>query len=139
MFSNKLDYSGYDRDSWEHRTAVNYNIQSQQYMKARTKSAQYEVVSEYGIRFILTHLPYFDIVRMHAVDPMHNLLLGTPKHMMHIWTQNDIHVISKSQFDTMAAKINVPHCAGRIPSIIASSYSGFTADLWRNWKTIYMS
>ena len=119
--------------------AVNYKVQAQQYMKARTKSAQKEIVSEYGIRFsILTHLPYFDIVRMHVVDPMHNLLLGTPKHMMHILTQND--VISKAQFDTIsktAAKINVPRCAGRIPSKIASSFSGFTADQWRNWTTVY--
>ena len=75
---------------------------------------------------------------MHVIDPMHNLLLGTPKHMMHIWTQNDI--ISKAQFDTIsktAAKINVPRCAGRIPSKIASSFSGFPADQWRNWTTVY--
>ena len=56
---------------------MNYKVQAQQYMKASTISAQQEVVSEYGIRFsIITHLPYFDIVRMHVVDPMHNLLLG---------------------------------------------------------------
>ena len=30
-------------------------------------------------------LPYFDIVRYHCVDVMHNLLLGTTKHMMNIW------------------------------------------------------
>ena len=139
VFPNKLDYSGYDRESWEPRTPVNYKIQAEQYMKAITKAAQQEVLSECGVRFsILTQLPYFDIVRMHVVDPMHNLLLGTSKLMMHIWTQNDI--ISKAQFEaisTTAAKISVPRCVGRIPSKIASSFSGFTADQWRNWTTIY--
>ena len=139
VFPNKLDYSGYDRESWEPRTPVNYKIQAEQYMKAKTKAAQQEVLSECGVRFsILTQLPYFDIVRMHVVDPMHNLLLGTSKLMMHIWTQNDI--ISKAQFEaisTTAAKISVPRCVGRIPSKIASSFSGFTADQWRNWTTIY--
>ena len=97
------------------------------------------VVSQFGVRYsLLTQLPYFDIVRMHVVDPMHNLLLGTPKHMMNIWTQENI--ISKADLiniSKVAALINVPRCIGRIPSKIASSFSGFSADQWKNWTTIY--
>ena len=33
----------------------------------------------------LLRLPYFDIVRYHCLDVMHNLMLGTAKHMMNIW------------------------------------------------------
>ncbi len=29
---------------------------------------------------LLLELPYYDIVRCHVIDPMHNLLLGTAKH-----------------------------------------------------------
>ena len=33
--------------------------------------------------------------------------------------------------------INVPVDVGRIPSNIASSYYGYTADQWRNWTCIF--
>ena len=97
------------------------------------------LVSQYGVRYsLLIQLPYFNIVRLHVVDPMHNLLLGTPKHMMNIWTQDNI--ISKTELNNIskvAALINVPRCIGRIPSKIASSFSGFSADQWKNWTLIY--
>ena len=68
VFPNKLDYSGYERDTWEHRTAVNYKVQAQKYMKARTKSAQKEVVSEYGIRFsILTHFSILTLILFECI------------------------------------------------------------------------
>ena len=75
---NKLDYSGYDRDSWELRTKDNYNSCSELYLKAPTKTMKKKVVSDHGVRYsILTQLPYFNIVRMHVIDPMHNVLLGS--------------------------------------------------------------
>ena len=136
LLDYKLDYSGYDRDSWKLRNDNEYKIQ---YLKASTKAMRTSLVSQYGVRYsLLIQLPYFDIVRMHVVDPMHNLLLGTPKHMMNIWTQDNI--ISKTELNNIskvAALINVPRCIGRIPSKIASSFSGFSADQWKNWTLIY--
>ena len=136
---NKLDYSGYDRDSWELRTKDNYNSCSEQYLKAPTKTMKQKVVSDHGVRYsILTQLPYFNIVRMHVIDPMHNILLGTPKHIMNIWIEQNI--LSKAQLNnisSMSSKINVPRSIGRLPSKIASSFSGFTADQWKNWVTVY--
>ena len=59
-----------------------------EYEKARSKSDQHKVFTEYGVRSsLLAKLPYFNSVRFHVVDPMHNLLLGTAKHMMVIWTK----------------------------------------------------
>ena len=87
---------------------------------------------------LLIQLPYFNIVRMHVIDLMHNLLLGTPKHMMNIWIQDNI--LSKSQLNDVskvAALISVPRCIGRIPSKIASSFAGLSADQWKNWTLIY--
>ena len=41
------------------------------------------------------------------------------------------------QFEETVSKIITPQDVGRIPLKIASGYSGFTADQWRNWTTIF--
>ena len=143
IFDNKLDYSGYysgyDRDSWELHTRDSYYSRSEQYLRAPTKTMQKAVVSDHGVRCsIFTQLPYFNIVRMHVIYPMHNVLLGTPKHMTNVWIEQNI--LSKAQLNnisSMSSKINVPRCIGWLPSKIASSFSGFTADQWKNWVTVY--
>ena len=33
---------------------------------------------------MLLELPYFDVVRMCTIDPRHNLLLSTAKHVMEV-------------------------------------------------------
>lgn len=45
---------------------------------------------------ILLELPYFDPIRFHVIDPMHNLLLGSAKHVMETWTTFDI--LTKAKF-----------------------------------------
>ena len=76
VFQNKLDHSGYDRDTWDLRSNSDYKIQSEQYLQAATKIAKNNVVTQFGVRYsVLLKLPYFDIIRMHVVDPMHNFLL----------------------------------------------------------------
>ena len=69
---------------------------------------------------------------------MHNLFLGTGKRVMQVWINQG--VLNKKDFqaiEKIVAKIKVPHHVGRISLKIASSYSGFTADEWRNWITIF--
>ena len=92
--------------------------------------------SENGVRYsILLEVPYFDIVRYHIIDPMHNLLLGTAKHVMKTWiskgiiTTKDLEVIEKE-----ALEIKFP---GRMPLKISGNFAGFTADQWLNWTLIY--
>ena len=47
--------------------------------------------SSYGVRYlILLSLPYFDPVQYTVVDPMHNLFLGTGKHVMRVWVEMNI-------------------------------------------------
>ena len=141
VFQNKMDHSGYDQDTWDLRSNSDYKIQSEQYLQAATKIAKKNIVTQFGVRYsVLVKLPYFDIIRMHVVYPMHNFLLGTTKHMMHVWTE--MNIISKADLDTIAntaLKMNVPRCVGQLPNKIASSFSGFTEDQWRNWITIYSS
>ena len=69
---------------------------------------------------------------------MHNLVLGTAKHIMSVWMSTGI--IDKSYYTHIQDKVDAfvtPAEVGRIPSKIASGFSGFTAEQWRNWALIY--
>ena len=82
---------------------------------------------------MLLELPYYDVIRYCVIDPMHNLLLGTARHMLNVWTAGG--VVNKSHYAMIQEKVDsfVTPEIGRIPSKIASGFSGFTAEQWRNW------
>lgn len=86
--------------------------------------------SLYGCRYsCLVDLPYFDAPRMLSIDPMHNLFLGTGKHMISVWIEQKI--ISRDHFHDIQALIDnmtVPSDIGRIPSKLESGFAGFKAD-----------
>ena len=133
------DYSGYDTKKWDLRTKQYHVEQSQKYYMARTRREREKIEHESGVRYsVLTQLPYFDSVRLHIVDPMHNLLLGTAKRMMNIWITFEL--ISPSDFDNIQKCVDsflLPNDVGRIPYRIGSGFSGFKADQWRSWTTVY--
>ena len=64
------------------------------------------------------------------VDPMHNLFLGTSKHMIKkVWIGRQI--ISESDLDTIQLRITesvVPPDIGRIPLKIKSGFADLNAD-----------
>ena len=65
-----------------------------------TKTKQATVESEQGCRYsALLELQYFDPVRMLVIDPMHNMLLGTGKRMIHVWI--DQALITKADFESL--------------------------------------
>ena len=75
---------------------------------------------------------------MLIVDPMHNLLLGSGKHMIHVWLQKQL--ITHAHHDELQKFIDnfiVPLDIGRIPRKIETGFSGFTADQLKNWITLY--
>lgn len=88
----------------------------------------------YGVHLsALTKLEYFDCVRFHVIDPMHNLFLERAKYIFKLWTEN---VLSKEQLKEISKKIeelNTATCIGRIPRKIATNYGNFTAEEWKNW------
>lgn len=96
--------------------------------------------SELGCRYsILLELPYFDPIRMTIIDPMHNLFLGSAKHITKdallgdgLLTTPSINVIHEH-----IKNIQVPIDKGRLPSRIDSG-STFTAEQWMDW-TLYFS
>ena len=92
-----------------------------------------------GARYsVLFQLPYYDAVRFALIDPMHNLLLGTAKHVLKTWIEMGL--LSDSDLQRLQKRVNLvkpPSEIGRIPSKISEGFKGFTADQWKNWVCIY--
>ena len=138
VFGSNLNYSGYNRDSWEPRI---HSVHCQQVCLAKsaaTKCGREAIERDIGARYSeLLRLPYFNIVRFHLVDPMHNLLLGTAKNMMKIWKESGL--ISNADFEDIqhnVDSINLPAGIGRIPRNIESGFADFTAEQWKTWTIV---
>ena len=136
-FAERTDFSGYDRE--EPRTLEQHRACLEDIQRQVNKTKQKSKESGSGVRYsVLMDLPYFDPCSFVAVDTMHNLYLGTGKHVFTTWvktgtlTSQDLLVIEKR-----IKSFFVPVDVGRLPSNIKSSYKGFTANQWKNWITIY--
>ena len=86
-------------------------------------------------------LPYFDCVRFHSIDPMHNLFTGTAKHLMkNIWLDSGNPLLKKNDLSAIQEKldkIKAPSDIGRMPRKILNSYGGFTADQGKTFTTLF--
>lgn len=137
-FGEKGDYSNFNISSWPPRTNISHREVANCYLQSNTRSQQYELEREYGIRCsMLLELPYFDAPGMCIVNPMHNLLLGTAKHMIELWKSLN----SPKQYDEVQERVDSRVCSsdiGRVPSKIASSFCGFTAEQLKNWTLFFL-
>ena len=111
-FGSSLDYSGY-RDSWE-QWSHELHCRKAFLANAGATKKDWELI-EHEIGAC-----YFDIVRCHLVDPMHNHLLGTAESMMTIWMESGLQCFENIQ--KQAGLVNLPAGIGRIPGKIASSW-----------------
>ena len=92
---------------------------------------------ELGIQ-VLLQLPYFDPVRYTVIDIMHNMLLGTGKHMFKVWLKLEIlNVRNLEEINRISSLICTPHSMGRLPINILSNYGGFKAAQWQAWIIVY--
>ena len=87
----------------------------------------------------LLDLDYFDPVRMTPTDPMHNLFLGSAKHMINFWetcllNENDLLKIQDKVGNCLC-----PSDVGKLPQKFASSFGSFNADQWKNWTILLCS
>ena len=137
--SDRMNFSGFDRESWPPRTHAMHCEQAYKTLTAKTKKERKEIEKTYGTRYsVLYELSYYDAIRFPIIDAMHNLFLGTAKTMMTIWKEREI--VTKEHFTAIQEKIecvNVPIDVGRIPHKIESGMAGLTADQWKNWTCIY--
>ena len=138
-FGMKPNYGGYDRSKWTPRTDISHRSTCMKHKFSKTHKEQLKIEKENGIRYSeLLRLPYFKCVEFFVIDPMHNLLLGTAKRALSIWkTKNIVNLEALTGIQNCVDKFVVPSDIGRIPSKIASGFSGFTANQWKHWVIIY--
>ena len=95
---------------------------------AKCQSEINSIVRNTGAKYsVLFQLPYYDAVRFVIIDPMHNLFLGLAKSTLKVWKENDL--IGEKDFGLLQRRVNPvvpPPEIGRIPSKIATGFSGFT-------------
>ena len=135
LFSEKPDYSGFNRDNWGKRTHVQFRNAAFEYKHSKTAKSRCEVVKAHGVRFtVLLNLPYYDAIRFTIIDPMHNLLLGSAKRFMNLLKKDkiDFHVLQNAVDNFI-----VPSGIGRIPRKVVSEFANFKAEEWKNWVLIY--
>ena len=71
LLDNKLDSLDAIKTHGNSELMMIIKIHSQQYLKASTKAMRKSVVSQCGVQYsLLIKLPYFNIIRMHVIDPM---------------------------------------------------------------------
>ena len=133
------DYSSFDITIWPRRTNEAHRSNILEIKMCKTKTKQKEEEARYDCRYsCLLELSYFDAPRMLCIDPMHSLFLGTGKHMITVWENQGY--LPRKEFESIQEFIDsmtVPLEIGRIPLKIASGFSGFKADQFKNWITIY--
>ena len=139
-FGEKIDYSGFDRENWQPRTSTEHRSNAKKIEKSTTVSGRNKLSHQYGINYWspLLDLEYFDVIRFCTVDPMHNLFLGTSKHVFKLWDKQEI--IGKKKMKLLEKRIedmDVPSDIGRLPKKISSNYGSYTAEQWKNWTIIY--
>lgn len=139
--SGTYDYGGnFDRNSWTLRTNEKHHADVEKVLKCSTVTGRSAAEKEHGCRYsVLLDLPYFDPVRMLLIDPMHNLFMGTAKHItFNIFIKQNI--LDSAALETIKSRIRkvvVPAGLGRVPASINTS-TFLTAEQWKNW-TLYFS
>ena len=138
-FDEKPNYGGFDRQTWEPRTMSRHQESCLEIKTATNKSQLQQLESMHGVRYsVLMEMPYFDPIKFVVIDPMHNLMLGSSKHVLSVWLSEGIFNDSKLKIiEDIVKQIQSPHDIGRLPTKIGSGFSGFSADQWRIWTTIY--
>jgi len=138
LSSGGLRWSG-DFGEWNLRVLEDHRKNCEDSLQCKSNNALAKFTSSCGARFTaLLNITYFDPIRNHVIDPMHNLLLGTAKHMIDVWVK--VGLLSTHSFSTIEETTSLLTCpcdVGRLPVKIGYSFSGFTADQWKLWTTVY--
>ena len=135
-------YSGFDREMLKIRIYSEHRAHIQEIQNAPTITVRNSLESKYGCRYsILLDLQYFDPTRMLAIDRMHNLFLGTAKHIIKdVWMSDDTPLLSPSHLRTIQDRIDnicAPPDIESIPRKIETRFSDCTADQFKNWVLLY--
>ena len=113
-FGDKPDYSGFDQDKWVPRSLENHKLQCEEVSTCYTKTALQSLELQYGLRYsLLLELPHFDPIQFGIIDPMYNMLYGTPKHMFSLWVEkNKLSQHDLEFIQNQCEKFQIPHDVG---------------------------
>jgi len=141
--ASKIDFSGFDSPS-PPRTNHKHREEAQEMLNQAPSGDQASLKQRYGTRYNeLMSLPYFNCVRFHITDPMHNLFTGMAKHVMkNIWLDNDNPVIKKKDLSNIQETLDrnkAPSGIGRMPRKILNSYGSLTVDQWKTFATLVLT
>lgn len=138
--SGKMSYytSGISRS--DHRQDAEVRRQATEFKAATTKSAAAQIAQRNGVRYSeLVRLPYYDMVKMTTVDPMHTFLLV----MIQRETELNLAMLSaveKHEFLRRIKSLKLPYDIGRLPTNIFDGEAGLgsiTAQQWKNYAIIF--
>lgn len=134
----RADYSDFESERQPRVGAVHIE-QARRTLNCATETDRNALEMRYGARWsAFFDLPYFNPIRMHVVDPMHNLYSGSVSHTIEVW--KDRKVLTKTNMDEIQEKVDslkVPSSVGRIPNKVESNFSSLTADQLRTWLHVY--
>ena len=123
-----------------YRTHQEVVQQAQEFKDALTKSDAAAIAKKNGVRYSdLLRLPYFDIVRMCATDPMHTFLLGMVKRETELNLQF-LNTQEKQEFLRRVKSVKMPYDMGRLPTNVfdrEEGITGITAAQWMNYIICY--
>ena len=135
---NRVDFSGVDIGTL--RTHDQHKENALRALSAITPTQRNQIETETGSRFTeLMNLPYYDCIRYAIIDPMHNLLLGTPKRLFtKQWVNSGL--LNKQTLEEIQDIVNnciVPNGIGWIPHKISANFTKLTVDEWKNWTLLF--
>ncbi len=104
-FGSKPSYGGFNYDNWCIRDITTHRFIANKYLNSATALERKKILYESGVKISeLLNIPYFDIVRCHVIDPMHNIFLGLAKLVIHTW--KEVKIIQITHFAKIQEKID---------------------------------
>ena len=120
-FGSRMNFGGFE--NCLRCTTIGHRCEAQEILAEDRYQGREDKQAKYGTRYCqFIQLEYFDCIRFTIVDPLHNLFLGTAKHLMkNVWLPNKI--LKQNDLKSIQELIDnmkVPSNMGRIPNKIAS-------------------
>ncbi|SMN01272.1 hypothetical protein SPONN_2357 [uncultured Candidatus Thioglobus sp.] len=135
--SGKMSY--FTTNTAESRTHEEVALQANQFLQANNKTDAAKVAKENGVRYTeLVRLPYFDLIRMVSIDPMHTVHLGMVRKETEL-ILSTLAPTKKDEFIRRVKSLKLPYDLGRLPTNMFDStgLSGVTAAQWKTFAIVY--
>ena len=112
-FGLRSCYGNFERDVWLLRTNTKHRSDVKKTLQCTSKTEKTKKEAELGCRYTsLLDLPYFLPIQMLLIDPMHNLFLGTAKHVARdLWVGKSI--LSSSAIRLIENRLKKGNCTSR--------------------------